>query len=365
MKPPFFADLVRPELAELAPYAAGGVEAPIRLDANENAFPLSAAAREDLARELAQVDLNRYPDPRQTRLREIVAKEMDVAPERLIFGAGVDEVIGMIATALARPRPGQARARILFPWPSFVMFRITTLARGLEPVMVPLGPKWELGPDELASAVRDARPNVVFLPTPNNPTGNSFARETIEAAIDAAPDALVVIDEAYFDFSGTTYADLARARPNVALFRTLSKAGLAGLRVGYLLGDAALVYELEKVRQPYNVTSLSLRAAELCLVRYRDELRAQVARIVEMRGRLIADLAGLPGLEVFPSDANFILVRTANATEVFRGLAANGVLVRSFDAPKSPLAGCLRITVGRPEENDRLLESLRSVLAAR
>jgi len=363
MPEPFFADLLRPELSELSAYVAGDVDAPIRLDANENAYSLSDAAREDLARELAKVDLNRYPDPRQTKLREIVAAEMEVAPDRLIFGAGVDEVIGMIATAFARPRTGQTRARILFPWPSFVMFRISTLARGLEPVMVPLDAEWQLPADAAARAIRDAKPNVVFLPTPNNPTGNSFSRKTIEAVVDAAEGALVVIDEAYFDFSGKSHVDLARTRPNVAIFRTLSKAGLAGLRVGYLLGDASLVRELEKVRQPYNVASLSLRAAELCLVRYRDELREQVARIVEMRGTLVSELGALGGLEVFPSDANFVLVRSERATEVWKGLVARGVLVRSFDVPKSPLRGCLRITVGRPEENDRLLRALREILA--
>ncbi len=362
MDGPFFSDLLRPELADLRAYDAAPIDVPVKLDANENAYTLSDAARADLARELALVDLNRYPDPRATRLRELVATDMDTSPDRLIFGAGVDEVIAMIVTAFARPRPGQARARTLFPSPSFVMFRISSLARGVEPVTVPLDARWDLAPEAAVLAVRETRPNVVFLPTPNNPTGNALRPETVRAVVEAATDAFVVIDEAYFDFHGVTYAELAKTRAHVGLLRTFSKVGLAGLRVGYLLADPALVRELEKVRQPYNVPSLSLRAAELCMTRYREELLLQAKKIVESRDVLSRDLASLPGLEVFPSDANFVLVRTARATEVWKGLVDRGVLVRNFDGPSGPLSGCLRITVGRPQENDRLLSALRTLM---
>lgn len=358
-----FRDRLRPELAELRAYQVPPGPIAVKLDANENAYSLSEAARAELARELAKVDLNRYPDPRATRLREILAEQLHVTTEQILVGNGVDEVISIVCTAFARGTGGRSEAAVLYPWPSFVMFRITARAHGLRTVEVPLDASWQLPVEATLAALEAEDPGVVFLPTPNNPTGNKLNAEALRAIIETSPSRLTIIDEAYYDFSRATLLPLVNAFPGVAVFRTLSKAGLAGLRVGAIVARAELIGELDKVRQPYNLNSLSQRAAELVLTRFKDELAAQAARVVADRDKLRAALAEMKGVTVYPSDANFLLLRVGDAPAVWKGLLDRGVLVRNLDAP-GPLAGCLRVTVGRPEENQRFVETLGAVLRA-
>lgn len=357
-----FRDRLRPELAELRAYQIPAGEVAIKLDANENPYSLSDAARAELARELAKVDLNRYPDPRATRLREILAEQVHVTTEQVLVGNGVDEIIALVSTAFARPTRDRAQATVLYPWPSFVMFRITARGHGLRGVEVPLDESWQLPVEATLAAIEAEDPGVVFLPTPNNPTGNKLAAETLRAVIETSPSRLTVIDEAYYDFSRATLLPLVNAFPGVAVFRTLSKVGMAGLRVGALIARAELVAEIDKVRQPYNLNALSQRAAELALTRFKDELAAQAAQIVLDREKLRTTLAAMKGVTVYPSDANFLLMRVADAPSVWKGLVDRGVLVRNLDSPGA-LAGCLRVTVGTPAENQRFLEALGAVLA--
>jgi len=358
-----FRDRLRPELSELRAYQVPPMEVPVKLDANENPYRLSEPARTELAHELAKLELNRYPDPRATRLREALGEQLHVSSDQILIGNGVDEIISLVSTAFARPAEGQEQATVLYPWPSFVMFRITARGHGLRTVEVPLDENWQLPVEATLAAIEADKPGVLFLPTPNNPTGNKLDPEALRAVLETAPSALTIIDEAYYDFCRATLVPLINAFPNMAIFRTMSKMGLAGIRVGALIGRPELVKELEKVRQPYNVNALSQRVAELALTRFKDELAEQADKVIADRHVLEKALRGMTGVTVYPSDANFLLLRVADAPQVWQGLIDRGVLIRNLDGPGA-LAGCLRVTVGTPSENQRFLEALGATLAA-
>jgi histidinol-phosphate aminotransferase len=355
---PELAALVRAELSGLQAYQIPhppGIKA--RLDANESPWPLPRAVAAELHAHLAAVPLHRYPDGGAARLRAVVARDLGRAEDELVFGNGSDELVALLATAFARPRPGQARARIAYPWPSFVVYRIATLASGAEPVELPLRPDFELDEAAAERALDEQRPNLLFLALPNNPTGNLWPRAFVERVCARHPDLLVVADEAYLAYSGVGHLDLTRRYPSCVVLQTLSKIGMAALRVGYLVADRGIAHEVEKIRPPYNLGALNQEAAAFLLERHRGLLAEQAARVVAERERLVAALGRVPGLTVFPSHANFVLVRAADATGLWRRLAERGVLVRNFDRP-GPLAGCLRLGVGTPEENELLLHAL-------
>ncbi|WP_434048628.1 MULTISPECIES: histidinol-phosphate transaminase [Sorangium] len=356
--PEFLPALLRPELAELHAYTPVAGHFPVRLDANESPPLLSAEARAALQRAAAPEDWGRYPDARLVELREAIAARCGVDPDEILAGVGSDEVISTVLTALGRPRQGADAASVVTVSPTFVMYKLSARARGMRAVEVPLDAGWDLDVAALARAVAFARPNVVFIASPNNPTGALMSEDRIEAVIAAAKDALVIVDEAYIDFAPRDQLALWRRHPNVAVLRTLSKIGLASLRVGWLIGARELVAELDKVRQPYNIPVPSQRAATFALRELDGELRHVAATVTAERARLARGLTDL-GLSVAPSHANFLWVGTRRpAGEVFGALAARGVLVRSFHAAGGRLAHRLRITVGLREENDRLLAEI-------
>lgn len=351
--------LVRPELEHLRAYSTPPGAPPVKLDANESPWPLSQALRDRLAASLAALPLHRYPDARAMAVRTPLAAQLDAHPDELVLGCGSDEVIALLCTALARPREGRARAVVLYPTPTFVMYRITALAHGLEPVEVPLGPGFALDVPAMRAAIAEHRPNLVLLATPNNPTGNTFADDDLRAVIDAAPESLVVLDEAYAAFAGRSLSSWCDQYPNVGLLGTLSKIGLAAARVGWARVPRALAAEIEKARQPFNLNSLSQAAGALALGELRAELDAHVAAIVAERARLGAALVLLRGVHVTPSNANFFLVRfDADPAPVVRELAAAGIAVRAFSGHGPALEHQVRITVGTPRENDALLTVL-------
>jgi len=355
-------DLVREELRGLDKYEIPhpvGIRA--KLDANEFPLPLEPALAEALGRELARVDLNRYPDGEARALRELVAREHGVDPSWLAFGNGSDELIALLITAFSRPRPGVGggKARILYPWPSFVVYRIASLAGGTQPLEVPLKEDFTLDVAALERAMVAGRPNLAFFALPNNPTGTLWPREEIAALLKKHPDTILVADEAYVEYAGETLLDLLGGHPNLAVMRTLSKIGLAALRVGYLIAHPALLGPLEKIRPPYNVGAVNQAAALWLLSHHRDHLRARVRTVVDERERLASALAALPGVTAFPSRANHILIKLEDASARWQKLVDGGVLVRNFDRP-GPLQGCLRVTVGTREENDLFLEGMRA-----
>jgi histidinol-phosphate aminotransferase len=368
MRPPVIpelAALLRPELGELAAYVPRhppGIR--VRLDANEAPAMLSPRLSE-LAREaFASVPLERYPDPRASALREALAARTGAHADELLVGCGSDELIAHLCTALARPRPGAPQAVVVTPTPTFVMYGITARAHGLRHVPVPLDAKWDLDGAAMVKAVELARPNVVFVASPNNPTGTRMGEAPLRALLSAQPTALVVVDEAYVDFAdGPSLRSWRKEHKNLAILRTLSKVGLAALRVGWLEADAGLIHEIDKVRQPFNLSATSQAMATAIVQGGWGEVEAMVRRVRAERARLEGMLRALPGVEVTPSQANFVWAEVSRpAGEVYEGLAERGVLVRSFHGSGGRLARRLRITVGLPEDSDAVVAALAEVL---
>ena len=361
--------VIRPEVQALRAYHAGPGGAPgrrlIKLDANESPFALGEALSGAVARELRQaladVELHRYPDPEARALRSALAQDLAVAPEQVLATNGSDEAIQLLLVATA-----SAGGCVLSAAPTFVMYELGARALGLRYVGVPLTAQYALDLSAFLAVLRQERPRLVFLARPNNPTAGLMTDEAgieriLHACAGEACQALVVVDEAYYHYSGRTVLSRLAAFPNLVVLRTLSKIGLAGIRLGMLVGSPALVEEINKVRSPYNVNALSQAAARVVLG-HGEIVRAQAAAIVEERERVLAALAEFPGVTTFPSAANFFLMRTARPAEaVHQGLLARDIVVRNF-GHLPHLAGCLRVTIGTPEENEAFLTALAAVL---
>ena len=349
--------LVREEILALRAYHVAPARGMVKLDAMENPYGLPPELAAELARRLADVEINRYPDPVAAGLKQRLRESMRI-PDTLdvVLGNGSDELIQMLSLALARPGAG-----VLAPEPSFVMYRMSATIAGMGYAGVALRDDFSLDEPAMLAAIEARRPALTWIAYPNNPTGNLFSREAILRIVAASPG-LVVVDEAYYPFSDSaTLLDEVGRHPNLLLLRTVSKLGLAGLRLGVAIGPRDWMAELEKVRPPYNVNVLTAAAAELILG-HAEVLREQAARIVAERARLACALAKLPGLQVFPSAANFVLARVPEGPAAFEALRARGILVRTFHGSHPLLANALRLTVGTPDENAKLLEALASIL---
>jgi len=350
-------ELIRPEIQALSAYPVADAAGLVKLDAMENPYRLPEALRTELGAVLGAAAFNRYPDPRAPALKARMRAAFGIPDSLgLMLGNGSDEIIQIIAMALARPG-----AALLAVEPSFVMYRMIAGFCGMRYVGVPLRADFSLDAEAVLTAIETQRPALVFLAYPNNPTGNAFGRAEIERIITATPG-LVVIDEAYHAFAGglSYLGELAR-HDNVVLMRTVSKLGLAGLRLGYLVGAPRWLDEFDKLRLPYNINVLTQCAAELALV-HLDTLEAQAQSIVAERGRVAECLAGLPGVTVYPSQANFLLFRVTDAAKVFTGLKARGVLIKNLHGAHPLLGDCLRVTVGAPAENEAFLTALSAEL---
>jgi histidinol-phosphate aminotransferase len=345
-------DVIRAEIRALAAYHVPDAAGMVKLDAMENPYTLPEHVRTEIGRIVTGAELNRYPDPNATRLKEQLRAALDI-PEAagLILGNGSDEIIQMLTMAVARPG-----AVVLGVEPSFVMFRMIATFCGVRFVGVPLTAAFELDAEAMVKALDEHKPALVFIAYPNNPTGNLFDERAIARVIEAAPG-LVVIDEAYHAFAGRTYMDRLAAHPNLLVMRTLSKSGLAGLRLGLVAGAREWLEHVEKVRLPYNVSVLTqlVTAQALQHDRLLDE---QAGAIKAERVRLYDALRGIEGVQPFPSDANFILFKTRAASATHAALKRDGVLVKNLHGSHPALAGCLRVTVGTPEENARFLAAL-------
>ena len=350
MKP---EDLIRPEIRALAAYHVAPSEGMVKLDAMENPYPLPPAMRRELAQVLAAVELHRYPDPRAPKLRELLKRKMNVpAGMEVLLGNGSDDLIQVLALALARPG-----AVMMYPAPTFVMYAMNAAFSGMRAVAVPLREDFSFDADAFLERMKAEKPALVFLAYPNNPTGVLYEEKDIERVIRACPG-LVVLDEAYHVFAGRTFMSRLAEFSNLLVLRTVSKLGLAGIRLGYLAGPPAWIGELDKVRQVYNVNVLTQAAASFVLERL-EVLEAQAAQIRKDREALKTELEKLKGVTVFPSAANFFLVRVADASATFEALRRQGVLVRNLHPG---VKDCLRVTVGTPDENRILLTALREAL---
>jgi histidinol-phosphate aminotransferase len=362
-------ELVREELRGFPAYQVAHPEGiTVKLDANELPFPLPSDLAAQLARELAGVELNRYPDAQHEELRAEIASGLGVDADALVCGNGSDEIIGLLINCFARPRPGRARAVVAYPVPSFAVFGGAALAAGCERVEIPLEEDFTLDGERLERALAEARPNIVFFARPNNPTGTLWPARLVAEVARAHPDMLVVSDEAYAAFAGDSMIGMTGELPNLLVMQTLSKTGLAGLRIGYLHAAPAILDRVNVVRMPYNIGALNQRAAVWVLRHCRPLLAGRCAAVVSERERVTAALARMPSVRAFPSQANLILFRVGEpgdgrATEAWTAMCRRGVLVRCFDRP-GPLSGCLRVTIGSAEENDTFLSALADALAA-
>ncbi len=349
-------DYVRPEIAALSAYPVADATGLIKLDAMENPFGLPPDLQAELGRRLAVAALNRYPDPHggglKARLREAFAIP---ATAGVLLGNGSDEIITLICQALARPG-----AKLLAAEPSFVMYRMNAVFSRLEYVGVPLRPDFALDLPAMLAAMALHQPAVVFLAYPNNPTGPRFARAEVEAIL-AQAQGLVVVDEAYTAFADDSLMAMAGEHPRLLVMRTLSKLGLAGIRLGYAAAQPQWIDQLDKVRPPYNVNVLTQVAAVFAL-EHKAVFDQQALLLRQERARLAEGLAAMAGVTVFPSEANFVLARVPDAPRCFAALKAAGILIKNLHGAHPLLQHCLRFTVGTPDENSRVLSSLPACL---
>lgn len=354
--------IFRAEIFEMNAYKVADAGGCIKLDAMENPYPWPPEMVEEWLDRLRGCRLNRYPDPTALPLKKRL-KACNGVPEEaeLLLGNGSDELIQILLTAVA----GQ-NATVISPEPSFVMYRQIARTLGIHYVGIPLKEgTFALDMGTMRQAIETHAPAVVFLAYPNNPTGNLFAAEDLVEILNLA-SGLVVIDEAYAPFAEASFMERLRQYDHLLVMRTMSKLGLAGLRLGLLAGAPAILAELDKIRLPYNINILTQMSAEFALEKY-PLLEEQARRIREERERLFAELEQFEGITAYPSRANFILFRmeSAAADHLFQALRQAGVLVKNLSPAGGALAGCLRVTVGTPSENRAFLDALKAILTAR
>ena len=345
--------LVRPEILALKAYPVPSADGMVKLDAMENPYTLPEELRRELAAVLARVEVNRYPAPSPQKLREAIARRMAVPKGmEVLLGNGSDELIQMLIMALARPG-----AAMMFPSPTFVMYAMGATFNGMKAIPVPLREDFSFDADAFIARMGKENPALVFIAYPNNPTGVLYPEEDLVRVIKACKG-LVVLDEAYHVFAGKSFLPRLVDFDNLVVIRTVSKLGLAGIRLGYLVGRPDWVAQLDKVRPPYNVSVLT-QAAALFMLERLDVLEEQAARIREERAVLGKGLSAFAQVRVFPSEANFFLIRVADADRTYEALKKQNVLVRNLNPG---IKNCLRVTVGTPDENRILLAALREAL---
>jgi len=355
---------IRPDVRAMHAYAVQDATGMVKLDAMENPHRLPPALQAQLGQRLGALALNRYPDNRVNDLRHALARHAGM-PEGfdIMLGNGSDELISLLALACAVPAAGGSPASVLAPVPGFVMYAMSAQLQGLAFHGVPLTADFELDEAAMLAAIAQHQPSIVYLAYPNNPTANLWDDAVIERIIEAqgAQGGLVVMDEAYQPFASQSYIDRLPRHRHVLLMRTLSKFGLAGIRLGYLLGPQALIAEFDKVRPPYNISVLNCECA-LFALEHQEVFEAQALDVRAQRAIIFEALAGLPGLHAFPSEANMILLRVPDAQKTFDRLRQRKVLVKNVSKMHPLLANCLRLTVGTADENRQLLTALHESL---
>jgi histidinol-phosphate aminotransferase len=333
--------LVKPNIRSLKAYKAEEIPCKVKLDANESPYG---------SRVLKSVMTNRYPDPEASALRKIAAREYKVKPENLLHGNGSDELIYNLIATFGGP--------VLYPVPTFSMYGIISQALGEERIEIELDKKFDLDADGFLRTIKKRKPKLIFLSSPNNPTGNCFSSSRIMKIIKESKG-LVVVDEAYQPFSEKNqFLPLLRKYKKLIVLRTLSKIGLAGLRVGFMAADPEIVNEVNKVRLPFNLNSLSQTVA-LEALKNKKQMNSGIRSIISERKKLLKEMKKVSGVTAYPSDANFILFKVQNGDKIYNDLLKKGILIRNM---KGIFEGCLRVTVGTPKENTAFLKALRQLL---
>lgn len=345
---------VSKEIRDITPYSVPLIDCRIKLDGNESPFSLPDDVQDKVHRALKEIEVNRYPDPEAPRLIDIISRVSEFPKGGILLGNGSDELIGMLITTFT-----SGTGKVLCPTPSFSMYKLTALAMGAEVLEIPLDDKFDIELDATIKAIEDKDPDLIFLASPNNPTGNMYSANKITEIISVAKG-LVVVDEAYSDFSGYTFLPLVKEYENLVILRTLSKVGFAGLRVGMLFAREHLVSEINKVRYPYNINSLSQAVSEVVLENH-EFVSESIQLIIRERDRVYKALSSHETIEAYPSDANFIFFRVQDADTLFSRLVEKDILIRNFNRP-GRLQDCMRVTIGTPQENDAFLNALTEIL---
>jgi len=352
------AQWVRPEVRALSAYHVPDPGDMVKLDAMENPYGWPESLSDTWLESLKVAAINRYPDPGASELKKVLKQAFRLPQSSdILLGNGSDELIQMLAMTLA----GENRV-VMSVEPSFVMYRMIALMVGMEYVGVPLNDNFSINLEVTLDAIKKHNPAVIFLAYPNNPTGNLYSEDAIRSIIDSA-QGLVVIDEAYHAFASASLVSWLEKYSNLLVMRTVSKMGMAGLRLGYLIGDCQWLEQIDKMRLPYNVGVLTQVTAQIAL-QHIDAFNQQTQQICKDREVLYSALREIDGIDVYESRANFILfrLRTSSSREVFDALKAGGVLIKNLGDNEGPLHACLRVTVGTPEENQKFLDALKKVL---
>jgi histidinol-phosphate aminotransferase len=335
---------VRSNIRSLSAYEAKEIPCKVKLDANESPYGFRNALKI-----ISEIKTNRYPDPEAKRLKKLVAKGIGIKQGNILHGNGSDELIYYLIVTFGGP--------VLYPVPTFSMYGIISQALGEKKIAIPLDKMFDLDMDKILSAIKKERPKLIFLSSPNNPTGNCFSSERIFKIIEAS-SGIVVIDEAYQPFASEKgLVPMLNDYENLVVIRTMSKIGLAGLRVGFLIADEEIINEVNKVRLPFNVNSIS-QAVALEVLKNGKLLNSYIKSIVSERGKLFNEMSKIKGIKPYPSEANFILFKSESPDRIYKGLLKKGILVRNMN---SIINGCLRVTVGKPEENRIFINALQEI----
>ncbi len=337
--------LIRKNIRKLRPYEARELKCRAKLDANESPFEFPELLSASL-----DVKTNRYPDPQGTELKKLAARRWKLKTENILLGNGSDELIYYLILTFGGP--------VMYPTPTFSMYEIIAKATGQKAVGVRLDRDFDLNTERFISAIKKHKPKLIFLSTPNNPTGNCFSSDRI-FAISKATSGLVVVDEAYQPFASKNgFVPFLESMENLVIMRTLSKIGFASLRVGFLLSQSSVIEAVNRVRLPFNLNSLSQAVAKEVFKNYKVVM-SRIKEIVKERDRLYRELKNLESVTPYPSEANFILFKVRDASRLHRSLLRRGILLRDMT---SQVKDSLRVTIGTKEENDLFLNSLKSLV---
>ncbi|MDP3048633.1 MAG: histidinol-phosphate transaminase [Thermodesulfovibrionales bacterium] len=344
--------LIKPNIRNLRAYNAKEIPCRVKLDANES--PYGFEINDKI---LKSIKTNRYPDPEAKNLKKIIAKNLRLNPENILFGNGSDELIYYLITVFDGP--------VLYPVPTFSMYGIISQALGEKTIEIPLDNDFDLNMEKILTAIKKQKPKLIFLSSPNNPTGNCFSADRILKIVEFTSSlvtchlSLVVVDEAYQPFSSEKgFLPMLSDYKNLVILRTLSKIGFAGLRVGFMIADREIINEVNKVRLPFNLNSLS-QAVAAALIKNPNTIKLHIGLITSERERLLNELWKIRGIKPYPSEANFILFKVKNSDKIYYRLLKKGVLVRNM---KGVVNGCLRVTVGTKKENNIFIKALKEVM---
>ena len=327
----------------------------IKLSSNENPFELPDWLKEKIAEQVKKIPFQRYPDPTSKELKEVIADFYNVKPENIVLGNGSDELIHLLIIII-----GDLSQPVMYPIPTFPMYQVSSDILGRKKVEFPLDEHFQLTKEEIDKAL-DKKPILAFFASPNNPTGNTFDRELIKYVSENG--VFTAVDEAYIDFSDKKdFVEEALSRDNLVVLRTMSKIGLAGIRLGVLIAKEEVAKEIDKARPPFNITYPTQITGKTVLTEGRDEIKRQISIIKEERDKTVKEVSNIKNVKVYPSDANFFLIKVPDGDKVHKKLIEKGILVRNM-SHLPMMENCLRVSIGRPEENRAFVQALQEVIS--